>query len=222
MLSFPEWVPEIAAHTIRELLATDYFRDHDKHREAMLRLALDERMKSVWTEISRSQRSNYKATSSPFHHMKVYPDWEKILSAHRANPNEQAPRVLLVFLASLLQTNARVVTREALDAEVQKARNTSKQCLELAAAADTSQDWLAWAAHWENFANDRENQGQKVMLLKRQRLPPDTIGIIRGTLLTTRDLFGTPMYRTAATLTSVITGQIISPKTAEKYAKNLK
>jgi hypothetical protein len=218
-MAFPEWVPEIAVETIRELLATDYFKDHDEHRAAMLRLALDERMKLVWDELSRRERQGSRA---PLHPMKVYPEWEKALRPAGIDPNTQASRVLLVYLANFLRTNGRVITKGALRAEIQCFEKTASECRMLAAAGDQTQDWIAWAEHWESEAKDLKRQKRKVKLIERQRLPTEVLAAIRGALLTTTELFGTPMHRTAATLASVIANHPVNQQSVQKQAQILK
>ena len=216
---FPEWVPEIAANTFRELLATDYFRDHAEHRAALLRLAHDERMHLVWDELGRRERQGER---SPLHPMKVYPEWAKALRPHGIDANTQAPRVLIVYLASLLRMNARVTTKDAIKAEIGLLKDTAEDCRKLVAAGDQTQNWMARAEHWEGEARDLERQKRKVKLVQRQRLPPEILGVVRGVLLVTMELFGSPMHRTVASLSSVITNFPVNQQSVQKQAKILK
>jgi hypothetical protein len=46
--------------------------------------------------------------------------------------------------------------------------------------------------------------------------------VIRGVLTMTRDLFGSPMHRTTATLASIITNYPVNQQSVQKHARILK
>jgi len=84
-ITAPDWVPPAVARVAQIIWVTIDGLSLDS-RLALKRLIHDQRMKTVWAELMKYQRDNYRVTQTPFHASnlpKEIESWDALAKAHR-------------------------------------------------------------------------------------------------------------------------------------------
>jgi hypothetical protein len=110
-LTIPTCVPEPVAHAACTLHARYLKSNNAKCNAVLERLIADERMRSVWTELSRRRREQYQKTDAFLHSANLL--W--IDSEAPQDHQGAAMASLLNFAVNLAVNEPRVITRKELE-----------------------------------------------------------------------------------------------------------
>lgn len=196
-------------------------------RLALTRLTHDTRMKTVWVELTKHQRENYRATQTPFHASslpKEIESWRTLAQAHRqraADFRELGDS----DEAAWYDNEAHFM--EARHKQIQNSEITAEQRHELALADLFSRAVASYAsgaetitrAEFERHLEELRVSGQSTVadayerqassnvgsrfLVNRRRTDARLEAFVETIALETQILFGQPFFSTIATITNV-------------------
>jgi hypothetical protein len=207
---------------ISQYLETEYFLDHPDHRAALIRLGTDPRMKSVWTELGKTERLNYQPTDKPLYPMALPGAWLKRAKGDREALQREAPAALVGYLATLVLLNPYVATRAKMQSNIARHRAAERAWADLSKLVGYSMSFALLSEAAKKRARQEGRDRRRVLAMDRQRNPPHVYGILRGVHLTMTQLFGQPMHRTASTIATVLANYPVSTIMYEKHTKILK
>lgn len=217
-LTIPTWVPEPVAQAARTLHAHYLKSNNVKHNAVLHRLIANERMRNVWTELSRCRRQQYQKTNVFLHPANLL--W--IDSETPQDHQGAAMASLLNFAVNLAVDAPGVITRKQL--ETVRSRMVDRAAALRAAANDIRRYGPSQAAAAK--VNDDIARDLEELLPKMEESPlvvdrdtGDAQGRCFALLLTRycRHLFGSPLYRISAIVASVALGREITPRAVQEW-----
>jgi len=217
-LTTPAWVPGPVAHAARTLHAHYLKSNNAKYNAVLERLIADERMRRVWTELSRHRREQYQKTDVFLHSADLL--W--IDSETPQDHQGAAMASLLNFAVNLAVNEPRVITRK----ELEKVRSG---VLDKAAALKTAANEIRFYGPSQAAAakvNDDIARDRKELLPKMEESPlvvdrdtGDAQGRCFALLLSRycRHLFGSPLYGITAIDASVALEREITTRAVREW-----
>jgi hypothetical protein len=203
-LTIPTWVPEPVAQAARILHAHHVKSIDAKYNAGLERLIGDERMRSVWNELSKRRREQYQKTDVFLHSANLL--W---IDSEAPQDHQGAAMASLLYVSvNLTVNNPRVITRK----ELEKLR--SGMLDKVAALRTAANEIRRYGPSRAAAAKVNEDiaRGQEELLPKMEA---STLVVDRDTgdaqsrgfcILFSkycRQLFGSPLYRITAIVASV-------------------
>tara|TARA_R110000868_G_scaffold70819_3_gene207983 strand:- start:21718 stop:22461 length:744 start_codon:yes stop_codon:yes gene_type:complete len=222
----PDWVPPAVVRVAQMILMTGGSLNLDSQL-ALTRLIHDQRMKTVWSELLKHQRDNYRVTQTPFHDSKLPKEiesWDALAQTHRQRAadfrelggNDEA--AWYDNEASFMESRHK---------QIQNSEITLEQRRELALVDLFSRAVAAYASGTETItrkefgqylgelrasgqsgvADAYERQASSEVgsrfLVDRRRTDARLEAFVETIALETNTLFGQPHFGTIATITNV-------------------
>ena len=229
-LPIPLWVPTAVARSIRTKYAKDLHELSDLARDALadegrdylvyvmellLPVVCDPRMRGVWQELYRQHRNG------TFLHPARDAWWERrMLFLQPAGDRQDEAAVELFDTAALACQQLHGATTTPREAEQQRDRYLAK-AHELEHDALTMVANPEWRRLWEAAKTYRDYARETYKTAIRMAADRNQDGRTRWVALTMankfHELFGSPMYRLTATITSVVLGRTVTRRRIRQW-----
>jgi hypothetical protein len=237
MLAPPNWLPSSAAHEAQRLLSVE-----SVDAALVVRLATDERMRSVWREVTKHNKQGHTRSEMS----EAWKHFRPPLSEQFTN--EEAALALFFwytcFFAHLRPTVRTIAEWGSLLAtcrdEAERLRASAKVLRDLRLMPGGAQDWFQLGEISTQFQNIYANQieeaadfydeiSENIINQKTQGGDSFTVerdfgnraprAYIRLLAPETRMLFGTPLYGSLATVASVALGCTVTTPQVREWAR---
>jgi hypothetical protein len=210
-LTIPTWVPELVAQAARTLRAHYLKSNSISHNVILERLIADERMRRVWKELSRHRREQHQPTDA-------------FLRSSELLKQDAAMTSLFYFALNLAVNAPAVITRKELETVRSE---TLHRVAALRAAADEIRLYgpsqAAAAKVNDDIARHLEEPlpRMEASRLVVERDTGDAQARCFSILFTgyCRQVFGSPLYGTTATVASVALGREITARAVREWCE---
>jgi hypothetical protein len=212
-LMLPDWVPQLVAREAKAL-----FREAahcPDELKLIRRLATDPRMNKVWFELQRRRRKGRKLTNEFLHSVSLPGPFDKDQAAKRRN----------VAMTALFQTavaRGRLGISMGSPVSVEAARRLDRE-----RAAGLREDAKVFDAMKKGAAARKLVRAAQVYEKRANELfmfghgKTAAVGFAVQTAKLMCDLFGSPMYGTVATVSSVALNREIEPHTVREWCRGV-